>query len=77
MSYPIRSYKILIILLWRISVFHAIKAKIILIHRKHNDDIYYCSLGLAAVVGGVFSNLANAANAILSSPSKIGISFPF
>lgn len=29
--------------------------------------------GLAAVVGGVFSNLANAANAILSSPSKIGI----
>lgn len=32
-------------------------------------------LGLAAVVGGVFSNLANAANAILSSPSKIGITF--
>lgn len=29
--------------------------------------------GLAAVVGGVFSNLAKSANAILSSPSKIGI----
>lgn len=32
-------------------------------------------LGLAGVVGGVFSNLANAANAILSSPSKLGTFF--
>lgn len=30
------------------------------------------SIGLAAVVGGVFSNLASAANAILASPSKLG-----
>lgn len=29
-------------------------------------------IGLAAVVGGVFSNLAKSANAILSSPNKLG-----
>lgn len=37
-------------------------------------NLYYVCLliGLAAVVGGVFSNLASAANAILSSPNKLG-----
>lgn len=38
----------------------------------YNITEFISSPGLAAVVGGVFSNLASAANAILSSPSKIG-----
>lgn len=38
---------------------------------------FFKLIGIAAVVGGVFSNIASAANAILSSPSKIGITSNF
>lgn len=52
------------------------KIEVIIIGKGHDvidDTSHFMRSGLAAVVGGVFSNLANAANAILSSPSKIGI----